>query len=369
MALPTKDIFLRSPYWINVNETELDYVLCDLRVWTGALTDEPTYPNIKLRSTAFDDKASFDIAEFARDYVEVTFSGTADSNAVFVSYQLSFYLAGSETAPTPETKEYLAGYDGYGTFQDGTNFSWYKQVMISDTTFTLYTDTNSIIPVKQNLLTGYRLFTRQAGTGLYHNFHTVTGLTPTEDTGSMVVNVNTSNGGVYADRVVLEYSVGLDETIELEYQDCSSHGLTEIFFVNRLGATQSMHFSGKFAVTIAPTKDTYKRNLISNGSYSTTRHQKYVLNKNATVNMKLNSGWINETNNDTIIEMLLSEQVWVKVKTDKLGVGWVPKQSSVYIIPCNITSEDISIKSRLNDKLINYTFDIEAAHDWVNNVR
>ena len=369
MALPTTDIFLRSPYWINVNETDLDYVLCDLRVWTGALTDEPTYPDAKLRSTSFGNKASFDIAEFARDYVEVTFSGTAESNAVFISYQLSFYLAGAETAPVPETKVYLTGYDGYGTFQDGTNFAWYKQVMLSDTTFTLYPDTNALLPVKQALLTGYRLYTRQPNTNVYHNFHTVSGLTPTEETGSMVINVNTSNGGVYADRVTLEYSAGLDESIEIEYQDCSSHGLTEIFFVNRLGATQTMHFSGKFEVMVSPTKETYKRNLISNGSYSTKRHQKTVLNKNATVKMKLNSGWINETNNDTIIEMLLSEQVWVKVKSDKLGVGWVPKQSSVYTIPCNITSEDMAIKSRLTDKLINYTFEIEAAHDWVNNVR
>ena len=369
MALPTTDIFLRSPYWVNVNETDLDYVLCDLRVWTGDLTAEPAYPNSKLRSTSFDNKASFDIAEFARDYVEVTYNGSAESNAVFISYELSFYLKGAENAPAPETRVYLTGFDGYGTFQDGTNFSWYKQTMISDTKFTIYPETNIAVPVKQNKLIGYKLYTRQPGTANYHNFHNVTGLTPTENTSSMVRNVNTSNGGVYADRLTLQYSVGGDEQIDLEYQDCSLFGLTEVYFVNRLGATQQVHFSGKFEVKVESKSNTYDRNLIVNGSYNATRHQKSVLNKNGVVTMRLNTGWINETNNDTIIELLMSEQVWVKVKTDKLGVGWVPRQSDTYIIPCNVKSESVAIKSKLNDKLINYTFDLDAAHDWVNNVR
>ena len=91
--LPTKDIFLRSPYWLNINETDLDFVLCELRIWTGALYEEPLEADIKLRSTALNNKTSIDIAEYARDFVEVTFSGTEESNAVFISYQLQIFKA------------------------------------------------------------------------------------------------------------------------------------------------------------------------------------------------------------------------------------------------------------------------------------
>ncbi len=81
MALPTNKIFLRSPYWVDITYYNLAYITLDLYVWTGDLTlDIPSNPSIQLRSTAFDDYAAIDIAEFARDLVEVTFNGTQDSN-------------------------------------------------------------------------------------------------------------------------------------------------------------------------------------------------------------------------------------------------------------------------------------------------
>ena len=178
MALPTKDIFLRSPYWLTIQETDLDFVLCELRIWTGLLSAEPVLADIKLRSTALNDITSIDIAEFARDFIEVTFSGTAESNAVFISYQLQHFTAGViDPLPAKEAKVYLTGFDGYGTFQDGVNFSWNKQVMISDTNITTYADTNISIPVKQNYLIGYTLYEFAAGYGgNYSAFRTVTGL-------------------------------------------------------------------------------------------------------------------------------------------------------------------------------------------------
>ena len=124
MALPTKDIFLRSPYWLTIQETDLDFVLCELRIWTGLISAEPVEADIKLRSTALNDITSIDIAEFARDFIEVTFSGAAESNAVFISYQLQHFTAGViDPLPAKEAKVYLTGFDGYGTFQDGVNFS------------------------------------------------------------------------------------------------------------------------------------------------------------------------------------------------------------------------------------------------------
>jgi hypothetical protein len=90
MALPSNKIFLRSPYFISKTRTNLAYITVDLYVWTGDLTlDIPSSPNIQLRSTAFDGYASIDIAEFARDLVEVTFNGTEESAAVWVQYQIT----------------------------------------------------------------------------------------------------------------------------------------------------------------------------------------------------------------------------------------------------------------------------------------
>ena len=56
MALPTNKILLRSPYWVTKSDTNLSFIIIDLRIWTGALADEPSSsepPTIRLRSTAF----------------------------------------------------------------------------------------------------------------------------------------------------------------------------------------------------------------------------------------------------------------------------------------------------------------------------
>tara|TARA_R100000951_G_scaffold21340_1_gene17767 strand:+ start:2776 stop:3894 length:1119 start_codon:yes stop_codon:yes gene_type:complete len=372
MALPTTDIFLRSPYWVTIEETDLDFVLCDLRVWTGNLVNEPVEADIKLRSTALNGVTSFDLAEFARDFVEVTFAGTAESNAVFISYQLQKFTGGViDPLPPLETKVYLTGFDGYGLFQDGANSQWNKQVMISDSKVTVYNDTTISIPVKQNLLTGYKL-QRYAGSygGTLTTFYTVTGLFPTENTTNMVTQVATSYQSDYADRVVFEFNGQADEKVDISYAPCTKYGRTLIYFVNKLGATQTITFNGKSDVKMKTESNDYKRNIIqSNGSYDSTRHQRHVLNKNGSINLQINSGWISEEENDTIIELMLSEQVWIDVDAERLGRGWVPKTTSTWTIPVNIKSDETLIKNKLNDKLINYTFTFEAAYDWINTVR
>ncbi len=368
--LPTSEIFLRSPYWVTVEDDNLDYVLCDIRIWTGQLNDEPEAPSAKLRSTGLDGITSMDIAEFARDYVEVTFDGNADSNAVFISYELSIYLTSSSSDPDPEDRVYLTGLDGYGTFQEGINFQWYKQVMLSDSEVSAYPDNNITIPVLQKTLTGYEL-KRYAGGygGALTTFHTVTGITESDNTADLVRTISTSYQGNYADRITFKFFDRPDESVNINYIDCTKYGLTKVFFVNRLGCMQEMHFNGRFDVSMTATSDMYKRNLLVNGDYSNTRHQKSVLNKNGKIVMTLNSGWKSQEENDSIIELMMSEQVWVIVDSSNLGVGWVPKESGAYVVPVNVDTDDTVIKNRLNDKLINYTFRLEAAHDWINSVR
>lgn len=367
-TLPTTEIFLRSPYWVTVTETNLDLVECELRIWTGDLSAEPTYADIKLRSTGLNNTTSIDLAEFARDFVEVIFNTGADSDAVFISYELTVFSNGTDGVA--QSRVYLTGLDGYGTFQDGINFQWYKQVMISDTNVTAYPDTSVNIPVLQKTLTGYSL-QQYAGSygGTLTTFHTVTGITQIQNTSSLIRYVVSSNGGTYADRILFHFSNQADEFVDIKYTNCSSYGNTRVYFVNRLGCTQQYHFFGKFEVSMAAKDKDFKRNILVNGDYDSTRHQKTILNKNGSINITLNSGWRNEEENDTIIEMMMSEQVWMIVDSTKLGNGWIPKKSSSWTIPVNITSNKETIKSRLNDKMINYKFKFEAAHDWINSVR
>ena len=373
MALPTTNIFLRSPYIIEKSVAELDYVKVNLKIWNGLLSDEPNDITIRLRSTALDDYVSIDIAEFARDYVEVTFGGTEDSSAVFVSYQMAWVTQSG--VETPDPKVYLIGFDGYSAFQEGVNFQFYNDVLMSSNVVTAYEGVATSVPVLTGHLTGWDLYKYGNSDIPTYIFYTgtVTPVATLPDTSisteDLVRYVSTANGGVYADRVVFHFDNAPDETVDVEYVNCNKYGNTKLHFVNKYGTIQQMHLSGRFDVGVKTESSDFKRNLLVNGSYSTTRHQKSTLNKNGIITMELNSGWYSQEDNDTFLEMLMSEQVWIEVEVARLGLGWLPKQAASYTIPVNCTSNTMQLKNKINHKLINYTFKFEAAHDWINTVR
>jgi hypothetical protein len=327
MALPTNKIFLRSPYWISKSRTNLAYIMVDLYVWTGDLTaDVPSTPSIQLRSTAFDGYASIDIAEFARDLVEV-----------WVQYQIT-YVDNDDTSGVDSIVK-LTGLDGFSYFEDGINYQYSDNVLMGQETIRTSENTNLKVPVLQDLLTGYELQTLSGGT--YTSFRTVTGLTPVEDTDSVVQYIDSSYSGTYADRIKFNFSSGPAEYVYVEYEDCTRYGVQELFFVNRYGAMQEVNTFGRFDVALMTEDEKYKRNLLENGSYSTTRHQNSVLMKNGKIMMTLNTGWYLEEDNDIFIEMMLSEQIWIRVDRSTLGIGWLPKTSSSFIVPVNLTSQQV----------------------------
>lgn len=365
MALPTNKILLRSPYWITKSDPSLQYVLISLRIWNGAMADEPTEPTVRLRSTALNGVASIDIAELARDYVEVTFIEGEESAAVLVSASVTSVNTDGEG--TTDVTDYYLGLDGYGTFTDGSNYVMSKRILISTDKLSCYDGQSIRVPVLAETFTGYRLQSRSyVG---YSDYHTVTGLTPATNTADVFDYVTTSEASTYADRVVFEFSDVPDIAIDIEYQECNKYGLTRCYFVNRFGAIQQYHFTGRYNLAISSKDTKYTRNILDNGGYDSTRHQQYILSKNGKVDIELNTGWVPEEENDTFLELLMSEQIWLRIESSKFGVGFVPRQSSIYTIPVLLTSKNLGIKSKLNDKLINYSFKFEGANDWINSVR
>lgn len=368
MALPSKKIFLRSPYWVSKSRPNLEYIVVKLWVWTGDLTaDEPTDPSLELRSTAFEGVAEIDIAEFARDQIEVVFAGTEDSSAVWVKSEITWFDNDGTTTGT-DSAVYYTGLDGFSYFEEGSNYNYPYQVLTGSEILRAPANEVYRIPVLQDDLYGYGL---QYWNGYaWFEYHTVIGLTPVEDTDNVVRYVDTLNSGIYAERVEFRFNTAPTEYRYIEYQECTMYDPIEVFFVNRYGAIQELNCFGRFDVSMNTSEEKYKRNLAGQGgSYNTTRHQHHTLYKNGKIKFTINTGWYDETENDTFTEMMLSEQVWVRVDKDQLGIGWLPKTGGTFIVPVNLTSQELKLKKRRADKLINYTFEFEAASDRINSVR
>ena len=94
-------------------------------------------------------------------------------------------------------------------------------------------------------------------------------------------------------------------------------------------------------------KDYRAGNLTSHGSVSFATMAKETLT--------INSGFVPEEFNEVFKQLMLSEQVWIYYKQQ--------------VLPINISNQNIDYKTSLNNKLINYTIDVEFSFNTTNNVR
>ena len=112
-------INLRSPYHINVTGAGLSNAVLNLYVYTGTQTTSRGSAKYSFNSTAYNDETTFEISEYIRDYLDITFNGSYASQMVWVDYQVTKYI--NDAVQAPETIVQLEGFDGYGYFSDGTN--------------------------------------------------------------------------------------------------------------------------------------------------------------------------------------------------------------------------------------------------------
>jgi hypothetical protein len=101
--------------------------------------------------------------------------------------------------------------------------------------------------------------------------------------------------------------------------------------------------------------ESYKNNLIKNGSYDTNRHQYRTFNKVGRKKIKLSSGYYPESYNEVFEEMSLSEYIYITID----GV----------IRPVVLKDGEFAFKKKVNEKLINYTISLDYGFDAINTVR
>lgn len=148
----------------------------------------------------------------------------------------------------------------------------------------------------------------------------------------------------------IEVSDGTD-TITLLITDECRYTPIDIFYINRNGAQHTLTMFKKSTDSINITDEEYQS---SNGQPILGNHQFNRYNVQATTKLKVNTGFIDESNNDIIKELLLSEKVW--------------RYDNGNFIPLKVASKSLEYKTQANDKLINYTIDFDYAFNEINNI-
>lgn len=367
----------RSPYYITIGPiTNLTQVDMQLYVYTGTkITDRSSTGLFILQSFAIKNIVTFEISEIVNDYILNTFDGEYSSENVWVEYRTKNYIQGVPGSYSSFTV--LRGFNGYGYFEDGANPQNDFGLLQSNNVILKLDDVAAVIPVDTETtnrvtyeLNGNVIYTKTISSSLESDeqIEYVSNITNgIDDFEDRVIQ----DGGTFENSVCLKefandftlfdfdtiYIETGQEVIPLTVEniiECKYQPL-KVTFINKYGALQDIWFFKKHIEQLKTTTEKFKRNIIANGTYDISRHQEKTLTKNGKETLTLNTGYYPEQYNDVFKQMQLSEDCWIEIENKTL--------------PINVTSSSFAYKTQINDKLINYTIELEYAFDTINNIR
>jgi len=311
---------------------------------SGSYTDTDLKYTLQKSIISYQDNIVFEIAEIVRDYIDVNFNDDYLSKTIWVT-TVANLVDDTDTVFTygsPVTNTSLA-FDGYGFYEDEINPQLTAYDLISSNTIYLPEDTAGKLPVYA------------ATTGSVVIDSVTTTITDNGNTNQKIqyvtIPANTNTIAVKDSGGTTQKTISVVNVCEPKFTPY------KVTFVNRFGAFQDLYFFKKTTESFNVSDEKFKRNIINSSTvtYGVNQAQQTRYNINATSSISLNTGFIKEDMNDTIEELFLSENLWIRYNGKTLP-----------IIP---TTKNLQFKTVLNDKLIDYKVDFEFAFDKINNVR
>jgi hypothetical protein len=311
------NILLRSPYFVTV--TTASHLSAQI-----ALTIDGTLRYTILKN-ATSNRTVFEIATLAKDYYSSGYGGGTGStfDTVAISYVITTYTAvdggGTGTAQSAVTH---TGFYGYSEFWSGVN-----QEIDGDDEELTNTGNTRIIYLPDNTAS----FAWDMNSG-----------TKSKTTISTSATSVTSASGNY--------------TWTIERVCSAKYSPIQMRFINHKGAPQDFYFFLKSVESVNTKSETFKRNIFnySSSNYDAKSHQTQTFNKNGKKRFTLNTDYIAEAYNSVIEDIMLSEYVWIF-------------QGNV-LHPVTVITSSLTKKTSLNDRLIQYTLEVEDANDIINNI-
>ena len=387
-------INVRSPFYLKVAQTNIATATLNLYIYTGTFVANASVANPKYtitKSVVTSGYIVFEVAELIRDYLDITFNGTYDSQVVWVNAIISTTVSsGSATATVkPDNTNGFVAFDGYGYYEDGANPTNAKTIdtgsLQSNQVIFRLNDENVRVPVYTGitdsvtfLFEGTVKRTQSVSTSTNTNaqidYITVSGSDNTDNYRERVL----ADGGTLEDNTLLDdFLCDIDdglvdelyvnsengtEVIKIKTEPETKYTPIKVTFVNKFGALQDLHFSLKSIESLNTTGQTFKSNLVDftteTPSYVVSKPQVSQYDKLGKESITLNTGYLSDDYEEVIKQLLLSEQVFLTKLTDReLVLPIIPKTSNV------------TYKTTLNDRLVQYTIEFDYAFDKINTIR
>ena len=376
-----RKINIRSPYYYKAEPTgTLVSTELELYIYTGELYfDTPASVQYTITKKPLSNKnyVVFEISELVRDYLDIYFDGDYNSQSVWVEG----YIENTTTGTTEIDSIVYIAYDGYGYHEEGINPELSQGYLQSNNIIYRLDDHNVRVPIAKDvadsavfLLNGEivrsETFTGSDFTNKQIDYFNV----GNSDADTFTQRVLSDGGTIEQPRCLIEFlgyrDVGkVDEVrvksgndlqiIKIVTEPCTKYTPYKVVFVNKFGALQDIYFSRKSIKSITTKGETYKSNLVNFDtlSYDTSRHQVSQYNKLGKESISLNTGFLSEEYNEVMKQLMLSEQVWLIASDSDDVYPVIPK------------TQNVTYKTSINDKLVQYTIDFDFANDKINTIR
>jgi hypothetical protein len=390
-----KLINTRSPFFIKVSDSTLDTAKLELYIYEGTKNTTNLAPDLKYTIEKSELEGNniivFEISELVRDYIETKYDGEYDSYTVWVNPVITatneFGLTITSPTITPSVSSQFIATEGYGYFEEGANPDFDEGLMMSEGTIYRVNDRSVNIPVSAETTNSiaFRL-----------NGDTISSVTISDNDNTnqkiqYIASDSNSTADSYKERVleaggVFEYNrcleafeeavdIGAVDEVYINYTndtetrtkilkvktfDCSKYEPIRVTFVNKYGALQDLYFTRRSNESINITSQDFKASVFdfTSLSYDQTAHQQRTLNLVGKESVTLNTDYIDESCNEHIKQLMLSEQIWMTRLTDEEK-----------IVPLKLKSNSLELKKRVNDRLVQYTMQFDVASDKINTIR
>ena len=376
----------RSPYWFYIEDSDLDSATLKLYVWNDTKTSVPTNPTYTITKKALPSDQPivwFEVAELVRDELDTIFDGDYTGQAVWVKAVMSGYDSGGSEIVT-ETPNTLIAFDGYNYFEEqnadenALMITNRELFVLEDNTFRVpvYTDAEpTVVFYKDGEIIASEIIGTESESADQIKYISIYGDSVNWDTFEERV---LEDGGVdFENSVCLQsffnnYSIGAVDKIEVSasgqkietikvnvLEECK-YEPKKVTFINKFGALQDMYFFKKAVEKMTVKKESYKANILNaNKTYSISSHTNRDFNITAKESITLSSGFLSEEYNEVFKQMMLSEKVWI---TNIIETG-------EQVLPINVKTSNITYKTSLNDRLVDYTFDFDYSFNVINDIR
>ena len=364
---------INSPVYIKVAHGQLANCSLTISIFAGAYQTSPsTTYQLRKNEVADNNFVIFEIGELIKDYITYSFDGTFGNNGLNVWVKTVATPNDGTTNLDAITTNMLA-FDGVGYFEEGfttetqTNGSTTLSLSSFVGSTSVLMSNNKIFRESQEILKIPVLANLSVNSGA----DTLTGATTVNfKNGSSTVSSVTVGTGINTTTTAIEYATsttatltsvdivkgGSTETILIEEQKCQKFTNLPVTFVNKFGALQRVNFFLKSIESIDVEREEYKANTLTTGAtYSINNHQYKTRNIMSRESITVNTGYVNDSYNQVIEQLLMSPRCWIFKDNQQLPV-----------IPQN---KRVAFQTSLNDKLANYTIDFKFAFDKINTIR